>query len=300
VPFVVGLVLLVTVAIATAALARVSGATPISVPTLIGMAQQDAINAAQGRGLTATVGPSRASPDPPGRVIAQSPEQGTLTTGRRVKLTVSSGPALIEVPNVVNKVWQDAKATLTGANWLYTVTRETSETVDKDVVLRVSPAPGQPVSPDTKLAVVLSDGHAPVTVPDESGKTYAEARTDLEAKHFTVPAAVEDFDDTVKNGDVIGTDPQAGKPAPYGSPVTVHVSKGPDLVDAPNLFNLTAKEASRAADQAGLTLNVSGKYRDGYLVSSQDPCPGKQAKRGSAIKVKFSRTGSIFGDLTCR
>ncbi len=300
VPFVVGIVLLVTVAIATAALARVSGATPISVPTLIGMAQQEAINAAQTRGLAASVGGSRASPDPPGRVIAQSPEQGTLTTGRHVELTVSSGPAPIEVPKIVGKVWQDAKAILTGANWLYGVTRETSETIAKDVVLRVTPAPGLEISPDTKLAVVLSDGHAPVPVPDESNKTYDDAKTDLEGKHFTVPPAVEDFSDTVKNGDVIGTDPQAGKPAPYNSAVTVHVSKGPDVVDVPNLFNLSAKEASRAADQAGLTLDVSGKYRDGYLVSSQDPCPGKQAKRGSAIKVKFSRTGSIFGDLTCR
>jgi beta-lactam-binding protein with PASTA domain/tRNA A-37 threonylcarbamoyl transferase component Bud32 len=299
VPFVVGIILLVTVAIATAALARVSGATPISVPTLIGMTQQDAINAAQTRGLVASVGEPRASPDPPGRVIAQSPEQGTLTTGRHIELTVSSGPAPIEVPSIVGKQWKDAKAILTGARWLYETRREYNETIDKDVVLRVSPSPGLPVSPDTSLTVFISDGHAPVPVPDESGKTYDDAKADLEAKHFTVPPAVEDFDNDVAKGDVIGTDPEAGRPAPYGSAVTVHVSKGPDLVAVPNLVNLTRQAASNALEQKGLTLKVRGKYRGGDLVSSQDPCPGKKVKRGSEVTVTFRRDGSIFGNLLC-
>ncbi len=155
VPFVVGLVLLVTVAIATAALARVSGATPISVPTLIGMAQQEAINAAQTRGLTATVGDSRASPDPPGSVIAQSPAQGTLTTGPAHRTDGVERPGAD--PGAEHRRQRlegregDARRVRTGST---SVTREFNETVDKDVVLRVSPAPGLQVSPDTKLAVV--------------------------------------------------------------------------------------------------------------------------------------------------
>ena len=300
VPFVVGLVLLVTVAIATAALARVTGATPISVPTLIGMAQQEAINEAQARGLDASVGDSRASPDPPGRVIAQSPEQGTLTTGRHIELTVSSGPAPIEVPNIVSKQWKDAKAILTGAHWLYQTKREYNETIDKDVVLRVSPSPGLPVSPDTSLTVFISDGHTPVPVPDESGKTYDDAKADLEAKHFTVPAAVEDFSDSVDKGDVIATDPQAGKPAPYGSAVTVHVSKGPDLVTVPNLGNLTPDEASAAVEKKGLNLKIrGGNYRSGDKVSAQSPRPGAKVKRGSDVEVTFRKNGCIFEDFFC-
>src|SRR4051794_27326447 len=106
VPFVVGIVLLITVAIATAALARVSGATPISVPTLIGMTEQDANNAAHARGFTVAIGRHRPAPDPPGRVIAQSPAQGVLTSSRRVSLTISDGPAPIEVPDIVNKTWK--------------------------------------------------------------------------------------------------------------------------------------------------------------------------------------------------
>jgi len=299
VPFVVGLVLLVTVAIATAALARVSGATPISVPSLIGMAQQDAINAAQNRGLTASVGPSRASPDPPGVVIAQSPDQGTLTTARHIVLTVSNGPAPVQVPSIVGTLWKDAEATLKGANWLFSVSRETSETVNKDIVIRVTPPPGQPVSPDTSLVVVVSDGHAPVPVPDESGKTYADAKADLEANHFTVPAAVQDFNDTVPNGRVIGTDPPANRSAPYGAAVTVHVSKGPDVVAVPNLANLPRDAATQAAAKQGLKLKVSGKYRAGDLVESQTPCPGQKVKRGSTVTVTFSANGNIFGILLC-
>jgi len=289
----------VTVAIATAALARVSGATPISVPSLIGMAQQDAINAAQNRGLTASVGPSRASPDQPGVVIAQSPDQGTLTTARHIVLTVSSGPAPVQVPNIVSKLWKDAEATLKGANWLYTVKHETSETVDKDVVIRVSPSAGLQVAPDTPLTVFVSDGHAPVTVPDESTKTYADAKADLEANHFTVNPAVQDFSNTVPKGQVIGTDPPAGRSVPYGSAVTVHVSKGADTVMVPNLYNLTPNEASRAVAAQGLKLEIHGTYQPTDLVAAQNPCPSTKVKRGSSVIVRLSPTGNIFGNLLC-
>jgi eukaryotic-like serine/threonine-protein kinase len=302
VPFVVGLVLLITVAIATAALARVSGATPISVPTLIGLTELEARNAARGRGLDISAVDRRAAPDPPGQVVAQSPGQGTLTTGRHVTLIVSTGPAKISVPAIVDQPWKVAKATLDGAHWIYNASsREFSETKAKDVVLRVSPSPGQPVTPDTKLNVVLSNGHAPVNVPDVSGKSYADAKTELEANHFTVPDPVQDFDTDVPKGDVIRTEPAADQSAPYGSAVKVHVSKGPDVVVVPNLINLTLDEASRAADKQGLTVVVPrGKYKAGDLVNRQDPCPRAKVPRGSEINVTFSRNGSIFGDLFCR
>jgi serine/threonine-protein kinase len=296
VPFVVGLVLLITVAIATAALARVGGASPISVPTLVGLAQQDALDAARARGLVASVGGEQASPDPPGQVIAQSPEQGTLTTGRRIKLTVSKGPAPVEVPALVGFQWKEAEQQLKAAHWLYTTKQQYDETHEKGIVLSTTPAHGQPVSPDTKLLVLVSNGHAPVKVPDESNQTYDAAKAELEAKHFTVPAAVEDFSTDVAKDKVIKTEPPAGAQAPYGSAVTVHVSKGPDLVTVPNLINRTLDDASRALDKAGLSLLPKGKYRAGDLVSRQNPNTGDKVKRGSDVEVWFSRNGCIFND----
>ncbi len=301
VPFVVALVLLITVAIATAALARVSGATPISVPTLIGMAKQEAIASAQQRGLIATVAKNEPAPDPPGTVIDQSPDQGALTTGRHVKLTVSSGPAPVDVPNIVGQPWSKAKATLIGANWLYRTKRVYNEVQPKDEVLSTTPGPGQPSSPDGTIVVTLSNGHAPVQVPDVSGKSYDAARGDLEAQHFTVPPAVEAFDNKVAKGKVIATEPVAGTQAPYESAVTVRVSKGPDLVSVPDVTGLTLDDAKSVLEAKGLVPgNLYGWRNDKSKVRSQNPDHGK-VKRGSEVDLDFrnrSFPGCIF-DGSC-
>ena len=55
----------------------------------------------------------------------------------------------------------------------------------------------------------MSDGPAPVPVPDVSGKTFDEASQQLTAAGFTVSRA-DDFSDTVDKDKVIGTDPAGG------------------------------------------------------------------------------------------
>ena len=99
--------------------------------------------------------------------------------------------------------------------------------------------------PDSKVKLVVSRGHGPVQVPDVRGLSFADAKTALEAQHFTVGAPVSDFDNTgaVPKDKVIGTDPGANSRAPYGSAITVHVSKGPDLVPVPDLKGKTLTQA---------------------------------------------------------
>src|SRR5699024_5274946 len=40
---------------------------------------------------------------PAGSVVSASPDSGTLTAGGKVTLTISKGPKMIEVPNMVGK-----------------------------------------------------------------------------------------------------------------------------------------------------------------------------------------------------
>ncbi len=56
-------------------------------------------------GLVAAVAPERANSltVPNGSVISQTPASGNLKAGDTVTLTVSKGPRLVEVPNLVGK-----------------------------------------------------------------------------------------------------------------------------------------------------------------------------------------------------
>jgi serine/threonine-protein kinase len=295
VPWIVGVVLILTAAIAAAALAQVGSATALAVPGLRGLTTEQAIAAAKSAHFDAKVADRRPAPDPKGTVIAQSPASGTFTSGRTISLVVSSGPPLVAVPSIGGATWSDARKALDAAGLLYpaTPTTHSSETVPAGRVLSVTPPPGAQLAPDAQVQVVVSSGHAPVAVPDVSGLSYADAVTRLEDAHFTVRRGVDQFSSTVKKGRVIGTEPPVGTKAPYGSAVVVHVSKGPDLVTVPDVTFETIEAATADLQHVGLQVGNVKNYRPGGVVRSQNPAGGK-VPRGTTVDLVLNKL-SIFG-----
>src|SRR5207244_299431 len=78
-------------------------------------------------------------------------------------------------------------------------------------------------------------GPAPRTVPDESGKTFDQAAADLQRLGLVAARAPDAFSDTVPKDKVISTTPGAGASVAKGGRVTVTVSKGPDLLNVPDV-----------------------------------------------------------------
>jgi serine/threonine-protein kinase len=299
VPWIVGVVLILTAGFAAAALAQVGSAKTLAVPGLQGLTEAQAKRAAQRADFQAKVVDHRAAPDPAGTVIAQNPAAGTFTGGRTVTLVVSSGPPSVAVPAILNKPWSEAKNQLDFAGLLYPAkpTTESSETVPKGAVLRITPDAGTQVKPDQQVQVVLSSGHAPVPVPDVEGLSYAQAASRLQAAHFTVQRGDDQFSSTVKRGKVAGTEPPTGTTAPYGSTVVVHVSKGPDLVVVPDVTFETIEQATADLATVGLEVGNVSNYRPGGIVRSQDPVGGvgKKVPRGSQVDLVLNGRGGLFG-----
>jgi eukaryotic-like serine/threonine-protein kinase len=295
VPWIVSIVLIVTVGLAAAALAQVSSAKTISIPGLRGLGIAQATQIARAAGLDVTVGTPKTAPDPKGTVIAQSPPAGEFTGSRHVTLVASAGPADVAVPGITNIPWKAAKQALDAAGLIYAADPSSapSETTSAGNVLSVSPDVGALVAPDTQVKVVLSSGHAPVPVPDVSNQPFGDAAKTLTAAKFKVKRAPDEFSPTVGRGDVIGTDPAATKNAPYGSTVVVHVSKGPDLVVVPDVTFETIETASSDLAAAGLQVGHLTNYRPGGVVMSQDPIGGTDAKvpRGTQVDLVLRKRG---------
>lgn len=296
VPFVVAIVVVITVAIAAAALAQIKGAKAIEIPGLRGMQLSAAQTAAEKAGVTLNRPTARNAPEPLGTVIDQNPAAGTFTGDHHVSLVVSAGPAKVAVPEIVNKQWNAARAQLDAAGLLYQnpPAQQYSATVPLGAVISEQPGSGQQVAPDSAVQVVVSAGRAPVAIPDVTGRPFAAAKQTLENANFKVNRAADEFSSTVGKGDVVRTDPSAGQKEPYGSRVTVVVSKGPDLVPVPNLINLSFDQATAAAQRQGLSITVQGRVTPNQLVSGQQPAPRTKIARGSDITVTFSQNGCIF------
>jgi beta-lactam-binding protein with PASTA domain/tRNA A-37 threonylcarbamoyl transferase component Bud32 len=288
VPWIVAIVLILTVALATAALAQVSSAKTVAIPGLTGLTQDQAKQAAKAAGVQVNFGKQQSSPDPKGTVISQNPTAGAFAGARSVTLVVSSGPPDVAVPSIQNIPWKSAQQALDAAGLIAkTLPSETSEIVPAGYVLRVLPAPGKQVSPDSSVDVVLSSGHAPVAVPDVSKKTFADAVTLLQDAHFRVRRApADEFSSTVGAGGVTQTEPPIGATAPYGSTVIVHISKGPDLVRVPDVFGFTFDAASKLLDQYGFQTSISSpSFKPRDRVGQQSPAAGVKALRGSAVTI---------------
>jgi serine/threonine-protein kinase len=257
----------------------------VAVPTLVGLTQAKATDALAATGLSLKIVTVRAD-DPAGTVIGQHPAPGAFVgDGGSVELVVSRGPPPVVVAGVTDKSAADAQAALEAQGFVVTVKHQYDETVPVDGVVGTTPAGGAKAPRDSTVTLLVSDGPAPVPVPDVSGKTFDQASQQLTAAGFTV-TRTDDFSDTVAKDQVIGTDPPANQGASRGAQVAVHVSKGPEMVTVPNLVGTTLEAAQAQLQAAGFEVDTQS-YLPGRLVRAQSPAANASVTKGTKVTLFF-------------
>ena len=161
---------------------------------------------------------------------------------------------------------------------------EFSDAVPSGTVISVDPPQGTEVLPESTVTLTVSKGRAPVQVPDVSKGTFDQAKATLEAAGFTVTQGPDQFSDTVESGQVIGTNPDIGDTVPYGAPVEVIVSKGPDLVMVPSFIGDFLGTALAQLDSLGFLVDLKGPQQLSKRVQDQSPA-GAPAPRGSTVSL---------------
>jgi len=153
-----------------------------TVPSVVGMAYDDAHRALDSLGFEARKGDVRLDRDhPAGVVIIQNPVAGDkVKKGRRVYLTVSGGELLVEVPSIKGRTLRDARFALEKEGLrLGAIEYASSDQFPENTVIEQKVVPGARVKRDVYVSVVVSQGSVAqkVVVPDVTGKTLAEATT---------------------------------------------------------------------------------------------------------------------------
>jgi serine/threonine-protein kinase len=218
-----------------------------------------------------------------GLILRQQPDAGALREGSSVSVDVSAGPPPVVVPDLTNLTEDQARQRLAGAG-LTTgqLSSRPDTTVTAGHVITWSGKDGKLIK-GSSVDVILSSGPPTVVVPDVHAKSFADAKAALAAMQLT---AVEDdqFNDTVPKGQVVATNPPVNTTVAVGTQVTVTVSKGIDLVTVPDVNQQSVAAATRALEQAGLSVSgVSGS--PDRPVTSTSPPRGTMVKRGSPVKL---------------
>jgi serine/threonine-protein kinase len=116
----------------------------VPIPDVSNQNPTQAANVLGQAGFTVTTTPTPSDTVPAGTVIGTNPPANTPTPpGSTVSLLVSTGPALVNVPNTVGQQQDAAAGVLTGAGFNVTITFQPGPPANKGIVISQSPSSGQ-------------------------------------------------------------------------------------------------------------------------------------------------------------
>lgn len=165
-----------------------------------------------------------------GLVLSQEPkyqDNYKINETEVIKLVVSKGIEMVEIPKVAGDTKEDAIEKLEAANLKYEITEETNDKIQEGIVIKQEPAAGEQIAKDStiKIYVSLGRGIKEVTVPYVIGKTEEEARKALEDAGLTVETVRYETDTTKPNGQVLKQGIDADKVVDEKTPVSLTVNK---------------------------------------------------------------------------
>ncbi len=200
----------------------------------------------------------------------------------------NSAPTTVTVPSLVNKTKVEAQDALKALGLTMKPVLQASTDKPKDTVISTDPAAGTEVALKSEVKVTISSGPGTTTVPDVTGLTQAQARSQLADAGLTV-ATVESDDSPDQTKDhVTKTDPKANASVADGTAVTLYVSSG--QVNLPDLKGMTETDAKNALTALKLIPSIStveSSTVPAGSVVSQDRTPGL-VPQGTTISIQIA------------
>jgi len=142
-----------------------SGIVPgnAKVPDVAGLMIDDAAKRLAAVGFTAQRTEERFHGGAPkGTVLEQDPRPGTRDVeGTTVRLVVSAGQQMVEVPAIIGMTQDDAEAALQGAGFELGAVQQTHSSAPVGSVVESKPMPGSRVAIPSSVSISVSDGTLP-------------------------------------------------------------------------------------------------------------------------------------------
>lgn len=225
-----------------------------------------------------------------GRVISSDPGVGTrIRSNDSVNLTISKGPETVKLADLKGYRLDKARERLKNDGLEPgMVTREFSDDVIKGFVISTAPEAGTTLRSGAAVALVVSKG-SPVDVPDVTGESLEDAKADLEEAGLKVKVAAEQVNSEFDQGQVAAQTPESGTEAAEGDTVTLTISKGPEMVEVPDVVGDSVDDAKAELEAAGFQVEedrgILGLFGD--TVKKQSVKGGKTAPKGSTITIEI-------------
>jgi serine/threonine-protein kinase len=205
-----------------------------AVPDVVGHGRRDARKLLGAAGFLVVEVPTPSSTVRLNHVITQDPPaRAQYAQGTTVRIEVSTGPELLQVPAVTGKSDDNARTALEQAGFRVAVQQQETTKKDPGTVLAQDPGSGR-LARGSTVTITVAVQPKQITVPDVVGRSQNNATKTLSGRGFEVgvdelPVATPDQDGLVQK-----QSPAGGKKVDRGTTVTITIGRfNPTQVPAP-------------------------------------------------------------------
>ena len=201
------------------------------------------------------------------------------------------------VPDLSGKLEAEARNVLSKYGWTMLVSKERSDVVQKDQIIRTDPAVGASVKKRDSITFFVSEGPTLTALEEFTGLTVDAARAKI-SELGLVPATTDLADEVIAIGMVLSwsipDQPtlKVGDTLVKGTTVSLVLSSGPAPRTLPKLVGLSVEEATTMLTELGLTITNLGESPTLAIgrgrISAQLPGVGEKVPRGSAVLIAVS------------
>lgn len=272
----------------------------IKVPGVVGMTLEEAEKVAKENGAVIEVLEYKESTEEDGTIIEQSPKADmTVATLEKISVVISGKePTEIVLSDYKGRDFDSAEKELVKLGLKVTKSEEESDSASEGEIIRQSPSAKTKLEKgDTVTLYVASKKAADeeeIMVPQVVGKTYDEAKSELEKAGFKVEKTEKTSDKS--SGTVISQSINGG--AKKGASVTLTVSKGSEsTTQTPTTQTPAAKTKTLTIDLSSYSKPVEIKIvTGGRVVSTVTVDPSKTPEYSATLTGTGTKTFEVHID----
>jgi len=216
---------------------------------------------------------------PEGIILSQKPPVGEkLPRGGTILVTISKGKTRTEVPDVVSLTVSQAQDELKSRGLKAVIRRrENSNSIPEDRVISQDPLPIEEVPPGSKVYLVVSLGQKKMEVPDLVGMTKDKATEAAAKNNLSIMIEERKHSSKYPEDYVISQDPAPGTNIEKGGKIKVILSKGAEILIAPDIVGKKLGEAREMLATLKIRMEVTDNTdNDEAKIIGQKPSAGKK------------------------
>jgi beta-lactam-binding protein with PASTA domain len=158
-----------------------------------------------------------------GDVISASPRQGSqVECQSTVRLLVSKGANLVELPDVIGQQEAQATATLESLGFIVDVEERNSD-LPAGQVIGEAPGPGSRLKKGSTVKLTVSNGAGTVIMPSVIGQSKEAAIANLRSRGLRITVIERETEDESEDDRVLDQAPESGTRLRAGDSVTIYV-----------------------------------------------------------------------------